>query len=99
MKTPNFTVDHEFHSQSGYSVFAAESDVPVHVSLAAAALLLESVVSGLQALISIPEASTNATLICFATDSALALVYAAQAGAASQMDESENVVRESGGEQ
>lgn len=99
MKTPILTVAHEFHVQGDYSVFSAEPGLPVHVSLDAAALLLESVVSGLQALMAVPEVSTNATLICFAADSALGLVYATRAGAAPQSDDTENVSREAGGAQ
>lgn len=95
MKTPILTVAHEFHVQGDYSVFSAEPDVPVHISLEAATDLLESVVSGLHDLMQVSSASTQATLICFAAESALALVYAVQTGVAPQIDEFENVARDS----
>lgn len=105
MKNSILTVSHEFHVQGGYSVFAAEPGLPVDISLEVATDLLESVVSGLQDLMQVSAASTQATLICFAAESALALVYAALAGVTLETEraphsaQSENVARESGGAQ
>lgn len=99
MKTPILTVAHEFHVHGDYSVLSAEPGIPVHISIDAAADLLESAVSGLRNLMQSPESSTQATLICFAVESALALVYSAQSAVDAQSDEPEKAPLKVGGDQ
>lgn len=74
------TVTHEFHTQQLHSVFEAVGGVPVHESLDAATDRLEAVVTGLRELMQQPAVTHHATLIFYAAESALALVYAAHAG-------------------
>ena len=80
MKTePLLTLEHEFHVPGNYAVLAAAGGVPVHESLDAATSLLESVAAGLRDLMTESAVSHQATLVWFACESALALVYAAHA--------------------
>lgn len=79
MKTELLTLESPFHTQRLHDVFSAAGGVPVHESLDAAAGLLESVAAGLRDLMNESAVSNQATLAWFACESALALVYAANA--------------------
>lgn len=79
MKTEPLTLESPFHTQRLHDVFSAAGGVPVHESLDAATSLLESVTAGLRDLMTEPAVSNQATLVWFACESALALVYAAHA--------------------
>lgn len=79
MKTELLTLESPFCTQRLHDVFSAAGGVPVHESLDAATSLLESVVAGLRDLMNEPATSHQATLVWFACESALALVYAAHA--------------------
>jgi len=61
------------------AVLNAAGGVPVSDSLEAATDYLEAVVAGLRDLMSTPECSNQATLVFFAAETALALVYASHA--------------------
>lgn len=74
------TAEHEFRVQGKYAVLAAAGGVPVAHALDAATDHLEAVVAGLRGLMSTPECSDQATLMFFAAENALALVYGAHAG-------------------
>jgi len=74
------TLSHEFRVHGLHSVLEAAGGVPVHESLDAAADYLEAVVGGLHGLMQESSISHQATLILFAVENALALVYAAHAG-------------------
>lgn len=80
MKTPILTIEHPFHVGSKTDLLAAAGGVPVVDSLDAATDMLESVVAGLRDLMSEPTVSNSATLVYYAADAALALVYSAHAG-------------------
>lgn len=80
MNTAPMTLAHEFHTQRLHSVFEAVGGIPVHESLDAATDRLEAVVAGLRELMQEPAVTQHATLVYFAAESALALVYAAHAG-------------------
>jgi UDP-glucose 4-epimerase len=82
MTAQPLTFSHGFQTQQLHSVFEAVGGIPVHESLDAATNYLESVVAGLRDLMSEPSVSNHATLIYFAADAALALVYSAHAGVA-----------------
>lgn len=80
MTTQPMTLCHEFHTQDLHSVFEVVGGIPVHESLDAATDRLEAVVAGLMELMTEPTVTHQATLIFYAAESALALVYAAHAG-------------------
>lgn len=80
MKKPILTIEHPFHVRSQTDALCAAGGAPVHDSLDAATDMLEAVVAGLRDLMSEPSVSNQATLIFYAADSALALVYASNAG-------------------
>jgi hypothetical protein len=80
MKTQLLTLEHEYNVHGLHAVLNAAGGVPIHESLDAATDLLEVVVAGLRDLMTISEVSNQATLVYFAADTALALVYAAHAG-------------------
>ncbi|NWA24026.1 hypothetical protein HX866_03905 [Pseudomonas gingeri] len=74
------TREHEYMVRGPCAVLNATGGVSVYDSLEAATELLEAVVGGIRDLMSTPEVSNQATLIFFAAEAALALVYASQAG-------------------
>lgn len=74
------TREHEFDIRGAYAVLEAVGGIPVHESLDAATDRLEAVVAGLMELMNEPTVTHQATLIFYAAESALALVYAAHAG-------------------
>lgn len=74
------TLEHEYCVRGPCAVLSAAGGVPVHDSLDAATDMLEAVVAGLRDLMSDPAVSNHATLIFYAAESALALVYSANAG-------------------
>ena len=63
-----------------HDVLEAVGGIPVHESLDAATDRLEAVVAGLRELMQEPAVTHHATLVFYAAESALALVYAAHAG-------------------
>lgn len=79
MKTDILTLESPFYVNGISDVFSAAGGVPIHDSLDAATSLLESVVAGLRDLMTEQAVSHQATLVWFAAESALALVYAAHA--------------------
>ena len=79
MKTQLLTVEHEFMISSNHAVLQAAGGVPVHESLDAATDLLEAVSAGLRELMSVSEVCNQATLVYYAAENALALVYASHA--------------------
>ena len=74
------TIEHPYSRRGLHEVLAASGGVPVVESLDAATDYLEAVVAGLRDLMSDPAVSNHATLIFFAAENALALVYSAHAG-------------------
>lgn len=80
MSATAMTLAHEFHTQGLHSVFEAVGGIPIHESLDAATDRLEAVVAGLRELMQEPSVTHHATLVYYAAESALALVYAAHAG-------------------
>lgn len=80
MKSQLLTLEHEYCVRGPCAVLCAAGGVPVHDSLDAATDMLEAVVSGLRDLMAEPSVSNHATLLFYATESALALVYSAHAG-------------------
>lgn len=80
MSNQPLTLCHEFHTQQLHSVFKAVGGIPVHESLDAATDRLEAVVAVLRELMQEPAVTQHATLIYYAAESALALVYSAHAG-------------------
>lgn len=74
------TIEHEYCVRGTCAVLAAAGHVPVADALDTATDHLEAVVAGLRELMSTPSCSNQATLIFFAAQSALALVYGAHAG-------------------
>ena len=79
MTAPILTIEHEFMQRGNHAVLAAAGGVPLHESLDAATDILEAVVAGLRDLMSSPAVSNQATLVFFAAESALAIVYSAHA--------------------
>lgn len=80
MKTETLlTLESPYHTQGLHDVFSAAGGIPIHESLDAATSLLESVTAGLRDLMTAPAVSHQATLVWFAAESALALVYASHA--------------------
>ena len=69
------TIAHPFAPSGASEVFEAVAGVPLHECL-------EAVLAGLRDLMTEPTVSNQATLIYFAADAALALVYSAHAGVA-----------------
>lgn len=80
MKNKILTIEHEFCVRGPSAFLAAAGGTPAVGALEAATDHLEAVVAGLRDLMSTPECSNQATLIFFAAESALALVYGAHAG-------------------
>lgn len=80
MKSRILTMEHEFCIHGQGAVLAAAGGAPAVEALEAATDHLEAVVAGLRGLMSTPECSNQATLIFFAAENALALVYGAHAG-------------------
>lgn len=80
MKSQILTVEHEFCVRGSCAVLTAAGGTPAVDALEAATDHLEAVVAGLRDLMSTPECSNQATLIFFAAENALALVYGAHAG-------------------
>lgn len=74
------TVAHPFATTGNHDVFEAAAGVPIHESLDAATDRLEAVIAGLRELMAEPSISNQATLIYFACDAALALIYSVHAG-------------------
>lgn len=81
MKATLLTIEHPYCVRGLSDVLNASGGVPVHDSLDAATDLLEAVVAGIRELMTISAVSNQATLVFFAAETALALVYASQAGA------------------
>ncbi|QXI49137.1 hypothetical protein HU763_006730 [Pseudomonas anuradhapurensis] len=86
MSTLPMTRAHEFNTQGLHSVFEAVGGIPIYESLDAATDRLEAVVAGLRELMQEPAVTQHATLVFYAAESALALVYAAHAGVDPQQD-------------
>jgi len=80
MSAALMTRAHQFHTHGLHSVFEAVGGIPVHESLGAATDRLEAVVAGLRVLMQEPAVTQHATLVFYAAESALALVYAVHAG-------------------
>lgn len=74
------TIDHEFRTYGLHDVLQANGGIPIHESLDAASDYLEAVVAGLRELMQEPAITHHATLVFFAAETALALVYSAHAG-------------------
>lgn len=74
------TLAHPFATTGAHDVFEATAGVPIYESLDAATDRLEAVVAGLMELMTEPTVTHQTTLIFYAAESALALVYAAHAG-------------------
>ncbi|WP_444757165.1 hypothetical protein [Pseudomonas sp. A014] len=74
------TLASPFATHGLHDVFEAVGGIPVYESLDAATDRLESVLAGLRELMQEPAVTHHATLIFYAAESALALVYAAHAG-------------------
>ncbi|UTL92440.1 hypothetical protein [Pseudomonas fluorescens] len=69
-----------FATSGLHDVFEASGEIPVHEALDAATDRLEAVVAGLADLMQEPAVTHRATLIFYAAEAALALVYASHAG-------------------
>ena len=80
MSAQILTLEHEYCVQHRMAVLEAAGGVPVVDALDAASCRLEAVISGLRELMNISECSDQATLVFYAAESALALVYAGHAG-------------------
>lgn len=80
MNNEILTIEHPYCVRGLGDVLAAAGGVPVADSLDTATDYLEAVVAGLRDLMSTPECSDRATLVFFAAETALALVYASHAG-------------------
>lgn len=76
------TLGHPFATSGLHDVLQALSGIPLYESLDAATDRLEAAVAGLRDLMQEPAVSDRATLVFYAAESALALVYAAHAGVA-----------------
>ena len=74
------TLAHPFAVRGAHDVFEACGGIPIHESLDAATDRLEAVIAGLRQLMQEPSVTHHATLVYYAAESALALVYAAHAG-------------------
>lgn len=81
MTTQPQTLDHEFRTYGLHDVLQANGGISIHESLDAASDYLEAVVAGLRDLMQEPAVTQHATLVFFAAETALALVYSAHAGA------------------
>jgi hypothetical protein len=79
MTTQLLTMEHEYSVRGPCAVLIAAGGVPVADSLDVATDYLEAVVTGLRDLMNTPECSDRATLVFFAAETALALVYASHA--------------------
>jgi hypothetical protein len=79
MNTELLTLEHEYCVRGPCAVLNAAGGVPVADSLEAATDYLEAVVAGFRDLMTTPECSNQATLVFFAAETALALVYASHA--------------------
>lgn len=80
MRAQPETLAHPFATQGLHDVLEAAGEAPIHESLDAATDRLEAVVAGLRELMCEPAVTNLATLVFYAAESALALVYAAHAG-------------------
>lgn len=80
------TLASPFATYGLHDVLEASGDIPVHESLGAATDRLEAVVAGLRTLMQEPSVTHHATLVFYAAESALALVYAAHAGVDPQQE-------------
>ncbi|PWK31787.1 hypothetical protein [Pseudomonas sp. OV226] len=80
MNTELLTLEHEYCVRGPCAVLNAAGGIRVADSLEAATDYLEAVVAGLRDLMSTPDCSNQATLVFFAAEAALALVYASHAG-------------------
>lgn len=80
MSTQPATLASPFATCGLHDVLEAAGGIPVHESLGAASDRLEAVVAGLRELMQEPVVTQHATLVFYAAESALALVYAAHAG-------------------
>lgn len=74
------TIGHPFATHGLHDVLEALNGIPLHESLEAATGRLEAVVAGLRDLMQEPTVTHRATLVFYAAETALALVYAAHAG-------------------
>lgn len=81
------TLSSPFATYGLHDVLEVSGDIPVHESLGAATDRLEAVVAGLRALMQEPAVTHHATLVFYAAESALALVYAAHAGVEPQQED------------
>lgn len=79
MKAELLSLEHEYCVRGPCAVLSAAGGVPVTDSLEAATDYLEAVLAGLRDLMTTPECSNQATLVFFAAETALALVYASHA--------------------
>lgn len=69
-----------FATSGLHDVLEATGEIPIHEALDAATDRLEAVVAGLRELMQEPAVTQHATLIYYAAETALALVYASHAG-------------------
>lgn len=74
------TLCHPFATQGLHDVLEACGGIPVHESLGAAIDRLDAAADGIRELMQETSVTTQATLVFFAVESALALVIAAHAG-------------------
>lgn len=80
MSTKLLTLEHEYCVHGLHAILDAAGGVPVADALDAATDRLEAVIAGLRDMMSTPECSNQATLIFYAAETALALIYASHAG-------------------
>lgn len=80
------TLSSPFATYGLHDVLEAAGNIPVHESLGAATDRLEAVVAGLRDLMQDPAVTQHATLVFYAAESALALVYASHAGVDPEME-------------
>ena len=74
------TLCHPFATQGLHDVLEACGGIPVHESLGAAIDRLDAAADGIRELMQETSVTSQATLVFFAVESALALVIAAHAG-------------------
>ncbi|AZL69229.1 hypothetical protein [Pseudomonas oryziphila] len=74
------TLASPFATYGLHDVLEASGEIPLQEALDAATDRLEAVVAGLRTLMQEPVVTHHATLVFYAAESALALVYAAHAG-------------------
>lgn len=79
MTTKLLTLEHPYCERGQDSLFSAAGEVPIADALDAATDRLEAVLAGLAELMAIPACSNQATLVFYAAESAIALVYASHA--------------------